>query len=71
MTFVPPGPSRLAIWSIPILIAAAAEFKQTRSVHPIYLIGLGVCVVRIFNGALIAPTAAWGSFAHWVFGMVT
>lgn len=68
MTFVPPGPSRLAIWSMPILIAAAVEFRQTRKVHPIYLIGLGACVVRIFSVPVIASTGAWGSFAHWVFG---
>lgn len=70
MTFVPPGPSRLVIWSMPILIAAAADFRQTRSVHPVYLIGLGVCVVRIFNVPVIASTRAWGSFAHSVFGLV-
>jgi hypothetical protein len=69
MTFVPPGPSRLAIWSMPILIAAAVEFRQTRKVHPIYLIGLGACVVRIFSVPFIASTGAWGSFAHWVFGL--
>ena len=70
MTFVPPGAGRLAIWSMPILIAAAVEFRQTRSVHPVYLIGLGVCVVRIFNVSIIASTAAWGSFAHWLFGLM-
>jgi hypothetical protein len=70
MTFVPPGPGRLAIWSMPILIAAAVEFRQTRKVHPIYLIGLGVCAVRIFSVPIIAPTGAWARFADWVFGLV-
>jgi hypothetical protein len=70
MTFVPPGASRLAIWSMPILIAAAVDFRQTRSIHPVYLIGLSVCVVRIFNVSIIASTGAWGSFAHRVFGVV-
>jgi len=70
MTFVPEGPGRLAVWSMPILIAAAVEFRQTRSVHPVYLIGLAVCVVRIFNVPLIASTGAWTSFAHWVFSFV-
>jgi hypothetical protein len=70
MTFVPPGPSRLAVWSMPILIAAAVEFRQTRSVHPVYLIGLVVCVIRIFNVPVIASTGAWGSVAHWVFGLM-
>ena len=70
MTFVPPGASRLAIWSMPILIGAAVDFRQTRSVHPVYLIGLSVCVLRIFNVSIIASTGAWGSFAHRVFGLV-
>lgn len=71
MTFLPAGPGRLAIWSLPILIAMAIEFRYTRKVHPVYLIGLGVFVVRAYNGAFIAPSAAWGSFAHWVFAMTT
>ena len=55
---------------MPILIAAAIDLRQTRSVHPIYLIGLGVCVVRIFSVKVVASTDAWGGFAHWVFGLV-
>ena len=70
MSFVPQGSGRLVVWSIPILIAAAMDFKQTRNVHPVYLIGLAVCAVRIFNVPLIASTGAWNGFAHWVFGFV-
>ena len=29
-----------------------------------------VLVVRRYSVPLIAPTAAWGSFAHWVFSFV-
>ena len=71
MTFLPPdGPIRLAIWAMPVLIAIAIEFRQTRRVHPIYVLGLVVFVVRRYSVPLIAPTAAWGSFAHWVFSFV-
>jgi hypothetical protein len=47
-----------------------AAFRQTPSVHPVYLIGLAVCVIRIFNVPVIASTGAWGSVAHWVFGLM-
>jgi hypothetical protein len=52
----------------PAMVVAA--FRQTRSVHPVYLIGLAVCVIRIFNVPVIASTGAWGSVAHWVFGLM-
>ena len=70
MTFLPDGPIRLAIWAMPVLIAIAIEFTQTRRVDPIYVLGLVVFVVRRYSVPLIAPTAAWGSFAHWVFSFV-
>jgi len=69
MQFLPSEAIRLLIWAMPVLIAMTVEFKQTRGVHPVYLIGLGVFVVRTFSISLIAPTAAWGNFARWVFGM--
>ena len=72
MTFLPPSiPIRLTIWSLPVLIAMAIEFRERRAVHPIYLLGLAVFVVRRYNPPIIAATEEWGSFAHWVFGLVT
>jgi hypothetical protein len=71
MTFLPPnGPIRLAIWSLPILIAMAFEFRKTVGVHPIYFLGLGVFVIRRYSVPVIMATDAWGSFARWVFGFV-
>jgi len=71
MTFLPPsGLLRLTIWTMPILIAMAIEFRQTRRVHPIYLLGLMAFVVRRYSGPIIAPTTEWGNFAHWVFNFV-
>jgi len=49
----------------------AIEFRHRRGVHPIYLLGLAVFVVRRYSPPIIGPTHAWVSFAHWVFGMVT
>ena len=71
MTFLPPsGPVRLAIWSLPILIAMAFEFRKTKRVHPVYFLGLGVFVIRRYSVPVIIATDAWGSFARWVFGLV-
>ena len=71
MTFLPPsGPLRLTIWAMPILIAMAIEFRQTRRVHPIYQLGLMVFVVRRYSVPIIAPTTEWRSFADWVFSFV-
>ena len=71
MAFLPPsGPIPLTIWAMPILIAMAVEFRQTRRVHPIYLLGLMVFIVRRYSVPLIVPSAEWGSFAHWAFSFV-
>jgi len=71
MTFLPSSvPIRLTLWAMPVLIAMAIEFRQTRRVHPIYLIGLVVFVVRRYSPPLIAPTDTWGRFAHWAFSLV-
>lgn len=68
MTFLPAiGPLRIAIWSLPVLIAMAMEFKKTGTVHPVYGLGLLVFVIRRYSVPVVTGTAAWGSFAHWVF----
>lgn len=75
MTFLPPPPGgipiRLFVWSLPVLVAMAVDFRKTRTVHPIYLIGLAVFLVRRYSAAPVGQTAAWGSFAHWVFGLIS
>ena len=71
MTFLPSnGAVRLTMWTMPVLIAMAIEFRQTRRVHPIYLLGLMVFVVRRYSAPIVSQTAEWGSFAHWVFSFV-
>ena len=71
MTFLPPNNAiRLAIWSLPILIAMAFEFRKTGRVHPVYFLGLGVFAIRRYSVPVIIATDAWRSFARWVFGLV-
>lgn len=70
MEFLPSEAIRLVIWSLPVLIALAVQFRQTRTVHPVYLIGLGIFVIRAFNIPFIANSAAWERFSHWMFRAV-
>ena len=65
----------LAVLSIPArsplrVIAMAVGFRQTRRVHPVYLLGLMVFIVRRYSVSLIAPSAEWESFVHWAFSFV-
>jgi hypothetical protein len=71
MEFLPSEAMRLGIWAMPVLIAMAAQYRSAHKCHPVYLIGLGVFAVRAFGISVIAPSAAWGSVADWVFGMAT
>jgi hypothetical protein len=71
MTFLPPSvPIRVTVWAMPVLIAMVLELRQTRRVHPVYLLGLVVFFVRRYSVPVIAPTATWGSVAHWLFSLV-
>ena len=71
MAFLPAAtPLRLAVWSAPVLLAMAFDFKKTRAVHPVYLAGIIVFALRRLSVPL-SQTAAWGSVAHWVFANLT
>ena len=70
MEFLPSEAVRFVIWSLPVLIAMTVQFRQTLTVHPVYLMGLGVFVFRAFNIPVIARSAAWESFSHWMFRSV-
>ena len=59
-------PTGLMIWSTPILVAMLYDWRKTRTVHPIYLIGIGVFILRRYSVPL-SQTAAWGEFANAVF----
>lgn len=73
MEFLPPPPSgiplRLFVWSAPVLLATAVDFRMSRTVHPVYLAGLATFLLRAVS-VPVATTEAWQSFAQWVFGFV-
>ena len=70
LTVLPPAPWRiptgLMIWSAPMLVAMVHEWRKTRTVHPIFLLGLGVFILRRYSVPL-SQTATWGEFANAVF----
>ena len=71
MAFVPPTPHlRLLVWSFPVLLAMGIEFRKSGKVHPIYLLGLAVFVLRRYSSPIVTPTAEWAGVADWVFGFV-
>jgi hypothetical protein len=71
--FLPAAPLRLpaslAIWSLPIVVAVAAEFRGRRVVHPVYLLGIAVFAVRLLS-VPVSDTAVWRAFAAWTTGLV-
>lgn len=73
MTFLPTPPAgiaiRLLVWWAPVLAAMLVDLAKARTIHPIYLSGLGVFLLRAVS-VPVANTGAWQSFAHWVFGFV-
>jgi len=73
--FLPAEPYRtplaLLIWSSPLLVAMLQEFRTMRTVHPVYVIGIAVFLVRRYTVAPLAQTEGWTDFAHFVFAFVT
>jgi len=71
--FLPPAPNapgpRFAIWFLPVLVAMASEWKASRRVQWIYVLGLVIFFIRVFSVPVVTGTIAWRSFAHWVLGM--
>lgn len=74
MSFLPAPPLGLAVtflvWSSPVLLAAAYDWRHGRSVHPVYLIGLTGYAFRVWSEPL-ALTAPWAAFATVVFRMAS
>jgi hypothetical protein len=73
-TFLPDEPYRtplaFLIWSSPLLFALLQEFRTTRTVHPVYLIGIAVFLVRRYTVAPLAQTDGWTDFARSVFAFI-
>jgi hypothetical protein len=71
MEFLPAGLFvHMALWSTPVLLAMGVEFRNTRRIHPMYLLGLAVFTMRRISAVPVAESAAWGAFAQWVFGQL-
>ena len=74
MSFLPAPPLRLpvrlAVWFSPIVLAMTHDFRSRRLIHPVYLVGLGAFLIRIFSRGFIVETAAWSAFTRWVTTLV-
>jgi hypothetical protein len=74
MTFIPPPPAGLplflAIWFLPLTVAMAYDYRSQRRIHPVYLMGAGVFVVRIL-AVEIHNTEAWRAITRAVVASVT
>ena len=74
MTFIPPPPAGFplffAVWFLPLISAMAYDWWSQRRIHAVYLIGVGVFVVRIL-AIVIHDTEAWRAFTRAVVGSVT
>jgi hypothetical protein len=74
MSFLPAPPLglpvRLAVWFSPIALAMAHDFRSRRLVHPVYVIGLGAFLVRIFSRGFIVETDAWAALTRWAATLV-
>ena len=71
MWFMPPPPGGLAamflVWSSPVLLAVAYDWRQGRRVDAVYVIGLIAFAFRVWSEPL-AMTSAWSAFATPVSG---
>lgn len=74
MSFMPAPPSGPAImflvWSSPVLLAVVFDWRHSRSVHPVYLIGLAAFGFRVWSEPL-ALTSAWAAVASSVLRMTS
>jgi hypothetical protein len=60
---------RLLVWSVPILLAIAYDFRNRRPFHPVYAWGLVALIVRIYSVPL-SQTEAWAAVTQWVTALV-
>ncbi|MGH9787040.1 MAG: hypothetical protein ACRD88_22955 [Terriglobia bacterium] len=60
---------RLMVWSLPILLAIAYDFRSRRPFHPVYALGLAALAVRLHSVPL-SQTVAWSAVTQWVTGLV-
>ena len=70
MSFLPAPPAGFAamflIWSSPVLLAVAYDWRHNRGVHPVYVLGLAAFAFRTWSEPL-ALTSTWAAVATVVF----
>ncbi len=62
----PPLPLLLLMWLAPIGMGIGADLVKRRSVHPVYLFGVGAVVFLKFLRRPLAETEAWHGFVSWL-----
>jgi hypothetical protein len=70
MSFLPAPRGGLAVmflvWSSPVLLAVAHDWRHSRGVHPVYITGLVAFAFRVWSEPL-ALTSPWTAFATFMF----
>ena len=61
----PPVPKLLALWLAPIYIAMVYDFVKSRTVHWIYLLGIGAILFLKFGRFGMAQSDTWHDMAAW------
>ncbi len=61
----------LLIWSSPILLAMGYDAIRLRRVHPLYVMGLAVLVVRRLGAPIVSKTTAWHAATAWLADRLT
>ncbi len=67
MWFMPAPPLGLIcmflLWSSPMLVAVGFDWRHTRRIHPVYLLGLAAFAFRVWSEPL-ALTSQWAAFTN-------
>lgn len=70
MSFLPSPPAGLAtmfvVWSSPVLVAIAYDWRHGRGLHPVYVIGVVAFAFRVWSEPL-ALTSPWAAFTTFAF----
>lgn len=74
MQYLPAPPARLfailLLWSAPIVLAIAHDFRYTRRLHPVYVVTLVLFVFRLWSGLVVVDTPQWRGFTELVLARV-
>lgn len=62
----PPLPQLLAVWLSPILFGMIYDYVKRRTIHPVYLIGIGIVLAMKFGRSWIRQTEGWNTFTSWL-----